>query len=355
MDTFSKKISSLKNHALSSEEREELRGRVVAFMDASAVAVRNDYVSRHDLGEARSKSLVAVTKLKRKRMISIIVAVLFGLSGGVSYAAQSSLPGDTLYPVKVHVNEGIEGAFHVGAKAEAEFARKELERRAAETEALVAQQRLDAEAKATLVAHAQSHLNLFAEAKQDLEADGATTTAREEQVKTDHTMKANADAFLKLGIMLDEDNTVSGGTSMDGEEGGALGTTVSNGVSVKLPVKASTTLKVRARSLLENILGNDATATVRISGKATGSAHAEGSSTATAQSFLEASTTSATNASAHSGNGSSTTGSVDAEIHVNADGTVDAAPVSVSGSAEASGSATTHVGTPAPVVLPVSI
>jgi len=69
-----------------------------------------------------------------------------------------------------------------------------------------------------------------------------------------------------------------------------------------------------------------------------------------------ANTTSTTSTSAHSEKGNKTaTGSVDAEIHVNADGTIDAPPVSVSGSTGVNGSVTTHVDTPTPVVLPVSI
>ncbi len=347
MQKIANKLSSLKNHALSLREREAMRERVLSFMKTSPLPVRNENMVRHHLGEARNKSLVAVTKLKRKRMISIIVAVLFGLSGGVSYAAQGSLPGDTLYPVKVHVNEGVEGAFQVGAKAEAEFARKELERRAAETEALAAQERLDVNAKATLTAQTQAHLNAFAEAKQNLEADGATTTAREEQAKTDHALKANADAFLKLGISVNGDaETGVEGASAHSEESASANGSVSSGVNIKLPVKASTTLKMRAHSLLESILGND---------DATGSVKSESDATVV-HGGSTANTTSTTSTSAHSEKGNKTaTGSVDAEIHVNADGTIDAAPISLSGSAGVSAGATTNVAPTAAVTLPAAI
>ncbi len=52
--------------------------------------------------------------------IGILIAlVLLGGGGGASIAAQSSLPGDALYPVKVGINEKVAGAFKFSDEARA--------------------------------------------------------------------------------------------------------------------------------------------------------------------------------------------------------------------------------------------
>ena len=40
-------------------------------------------------------------------------ALALVLCGGTAYAAESALPGDILYPVKLHVDETVQGAFAV--------------------------------------------------------------------------------------------------------------------------------------------------------------------------------------------------------------------------------------------------
>ncbi|MBX4191879.1 hypothetical protein KW798_00085 [Candidatus Parcubacteria bacterium] len=39
--------------------------------------------------------------------IAIFAAIVIGLGGSVSLAAERSQPGDTLYPVKTHVNDEV--------------------------------------------------------------------------------------------------------------------------------------------------------------------------------------------------------------------------------------------------------
>src|SRR5438105_2432135 len=45
------------------------------------------------------------------RMSGAFALVLIVLFGGTAYAAEGSLPGDALYPIKIHVTEPLQGAF----------------------------------------------------------------------------------------------------------------------------------------------------------------------------------------------------------------------------------------------------
>lgn len=81
-------------------------------------------------------------------IIAILVAL--ALSAGTSFAAQGSLPGDVLYPVKIHVNENVESLLAVTAKGDAAVEAKHALKRLTEAEELAAEGKLDAEVKAEI-------------------------------------------------------------------------------------------------------------------------------------------------------------------------------------------------------------
>lgn len=87
-----------------------------------------------------------------------LIAVLFISSTGVSFAAESALPGDVLYGIKVGINEPIRGALAVSNAAHAEWAMQVAGERVKEVAALAADGRLTAatedEARQSFEAHA---------------------------------------------------------------------------------------------------------------------------------------------------------------------------------------------------------
>ncbi len=230
-----KKLSSLKQATLSEKERAEMRGDIVVFMEVNPV--RNANVVRH---HTYAGPFTAFNTIKRKRMISAILLTMFVLSGGVSYAAEGSLPGDMLYPVKIHINEGVEGTLAVGAKADAQFAHKQLERRAQEAEALAKEHRLDALAKAELSNETKAHLKASAEAeavmRQDKEGEEG---AREAHKEVTDTILEHEEAFLELGVSARADGNIST-EGLDGTEKG--------------DVESESNVKVHT-SLLQGIFG----------------------------------------------------------------------------------------------------
>lgn len=79
------------------------------------------------------------------------LVLIFGVS--TSYAAQNSLPGDVLYPVKVNVNEQVQGVLAVSEVEKADWSSMLAERRLEEAEALAAQGTLTIEHGEALAEH----------------------------------------------------------------------------------------------------------------------------------------------------------------------------------------------------------
>lgn len=65
-----------------------------------------------------------------------VLLVLLLVSGGTGIAAENSVPGDTLYPFKIYVNENLESALAVTAKGDAEVSVRQAAKRLAEAEKL---------------------------------------------------------------------------------------------------------------------------------------------------------------------------------------------------------------------------
>lgn len=93
--------------------------------------------------------------LKRAMPIFILVALLVG--GGASLAAENSLPGDTLYPLKVKVNEEVRAWAALSPEAKAEWQSVLAERRLKEAEKLASEGRIDSEVFAKLEAKFNAH------------------------------------------------------------------------------------------------------------------------------------------------------------------------------------------------------
>ena len=79
--------------------------------------------------------------MSRSFAFALVLVLLVG--GGTAYAAEGSLPGDALYPIKIHVNEQVETALALSPKAKVAVNTKLAQRRIAEVEVLAARGVLD--------------------------------------------------------------------------------------------------------------------------------------------------------------------------------------------------------------------
>ena len=155
--------------SLSSAEREKMR-EVLSEYIAIKPAVRDtaDVRHRQEKGNFLS-SLFTITK--KPMPIALILALLF--SGSVSYAAEGTLPGDTLYPVKIHVNENLQTALALSTEAKAALHGRLAERRLEEATNLAAKNTLNADTKADLSASFSEHADAAVTGVTKLSEDNA--------------------------------------------------------------------------------------------------------------------------------------------------------------------------------------
>ena len=104
-------------------------------------------------------------------MLAIIIPIIIAISGGVSVAAENSLPGDFLFPVKVKVNEEIRSAIALTPRAKAEWEIKVAERRLEEAEKLSAEGKLKAEVSAKIEENFKAHADRVQERIAKFEAE----------------------------------------------------------------------------------------------------------------------------------------------------------------------------------------
>lgn len=100
--------------------------------------------------------------------IALLIAIFAG--GGISYAAESALPGQSLYPVKVNINETIRGWASFSGEAKADWEARRAERRLEEAEKLAAESRLDANTRAIIETNFEEHTNRVEERIKEFES-----------------------------------------------------------------------------------------------------------------------------------------------------------------------------------------
>ncbi len=154
--------------------------------------------------------------------LPLIIAAAIAVSGSIGvYQADNSLPGDALYPVKIHLNENMKHLSAVGAAAEAKVSQELIVRRAQEARALQAEGRLDAQAKATLSQEMKEEVEAWHENTNKLSVDGNATAQAEAKSTIDMYNRTYGDVFQMLNVSF-------AGSSNTDVSGSASGTTNTN-------------------------------------------------------------------------------------------------------------------------------
>ncbi len=144
-DPIASFTSTAKNIELTPSERSSIRS---AILSAAA---------RMDNGRAEAPEGAFSWLSIFKGMPAMAAFLLLIGAGGVSYAAEGAVPGDALYPVKIHVNEKVMAQFALSPEQQARLQAKQATRRLQEAECLASQARLDAETEVHLQTAFQGH------------------------------------------------------------------------------------------------------------------------------------------------------------------------------------------------------
>lgn len=136
------------NTILSESERGVFRSaRASSLLKEEKETMRLTIVSKIRRKEASvfgSFSMIGMLFSRRAFVSGMLVSVLVLSSGlSVASAAERSLPGELLYPVKVRVNEPMTGLLKRTKQERAEWAQARVDRRIEEAEILLASSKLD--------------------------------------------------------------------------------------------------------------------------------------------------------------------------------------------------------------------
>jgi len=200
-ETILKKIKTI---TLTKDEKENGERHIRTFMKTHSV--RKEDESRLLLqgrgvpsayGLVRSPYGLLLRYKKTYMPIILLLALLLG--GGTSYAAESALPGEKLYPVKLYVNEEIRDLIAVSDKSNAEIATWLTERRLKEVEELLGEGKLTEEIAAAMKARIEAHLTTFEERIAKIEAKGGTKNGLEESAEATLSSHGKALGILRGG------------------------------------------------------------------------------------------------------------------------------------------------------------
>jgi hypothetical protein len=143
-----------------------------------------------------------------KQPIAAALALVFIFGSGVSYAAESALPGDALYSIKTKVNESLKVALATDTEGKAAVQMELAERRIEEAAALAAENRLDAETETSLAAAFESHAQSAAEEVATIDETDAAAVA-EITSRFETRLAAHEEVLALVSANADATNTLA--------------------------------------------------------------------------------------------------------------------------------------------------
>ncbi|TSC68852.1 MAG: Uncharacterized protein G01um101456_462 [Parcubacteria group bacterium Gr01-1014_56] len=181
---------------LSSSEKDSMRARIYERIGAS-----------RRLKEALVRPQPTHWFVFSMRYSMALVAVVVVLVGSTTaYAAQGSLPGGLLYPIKIYVNENVEGALAISNEAKASFHTTVAQERLKEAEALASEGRLDAASAAQIESSFDTHVAQADAIVKTLEDEDAGV-AVEVSARLDSSLAAHSSILARIGDGSDDEKT----------------------------------------------------------------------------------------------------------------------------------------------------
>ncbi|RJQ37139.1 hypothetical protein C4552_01365 [Candidatus Parcubacteria bacterium] len=160
-----------RNLHLTRAERLAMRAELEAFMKLYPARRSRGF---QDYWRGVVSAVSPIVRISRSPRLAgaIVVAIFMVAAGGASYAAEGALPGDLLYPVKVHINEEIRAAAVFNSERRAEWEAERLARRLQEAEELAAAGNLGDQARLEIEERLQAHAERIRAHVAKLEASG---------------------------------------------------------------------------------------------------------------------------------------------------------------------------------------
>lgn len=181
-----------KRVTLRPEEKQHMRAGILQFMETHS-AIRPHKVEKRFYWP----QLLAFRPLQTVALVFILV-LLSG--GGISLAAEGTMPGDTLYPMKIEINERIRDWAAITSEADVEWETRRAERRLEEVEKLAAEGRLDAKTSADIENRLAVHAKEAADKIAALQNDNKTEAAADASSRFETTLTAHERILERVAV-----------------------------------------------------------------------------------------------------------------------------------------------------------
>jgi len=186
-------VRSAQTVRLSTEESSRVEKTLFAFMKDHPVDMAAA-VKKRERAEA-STGLFSLFSFRYSSALAAVLILVLG-TGSLSYAAESALPGEALYSVKIHVNEKVQTALAITPEAKAYWEAKRAERRVKEAKRLAETGRLTPEKNDTLIVAFNTHIANSHTNIQKVADEGNRERAEEIGRKTERVLREQVTVLL---------------------------------------------------------------------------------------------------------------------------------------------------------------
>lgn len=196
MDNFFKKLNTAKEAArLAPERKAALREELLQFMERTeAEGVRKPSSERPYIQTSKSLKYILLRPMPIFAAFTILVTLL---GGGVSYAAQTSLPGEPLYPVKL-LGENLKGDITLSAEARAAWDAQRVANRLEEASVLAAEGQMNATTSAIVASNFDRNAKEADASIRGLQAKGNVTAAANVAAALEAALRAHREIIARF-------------------------------------------------------------------------------------------------------------------------------------------------------------
>ncbi len=191
---FDQTTADAKKVALLPEEKERIRQNLLKFMQ--------EYVPVPEVPAAKAwYAVFAPTKPLQYSYLSFAsLLMIFFFGASVAFAAQQSLPGDLLYPVKTEITEKVLAWTMTSEEARAQYDIALVQLRLEEIEKVSAEKKLDQKASANVQRLLTNHIADIKSHVDTIEKEGQSDAGIEANSELEASLNAHTGLLEKLNV-----------------------------------------------------------------------------------------------------------------------------------------------------------
>jgi hypothetical protein len=186
-----KLIQSAKQITLSPEKKALIRAHIQDFIELTPITKS---ISKPILSPLVSR--VSVSYFSKAISFALIVLIAGGST--ISYASEDTLPGDTLYTVKVNVKEPLEEKLAFSPQAKLEVKTKQVEKRLTEAQTLLQNNDISPEKHKEVESRVEKQVEEISQTITELQEKGDVETILSTTSKLQPVLKAHQEALQEV-------------------------------------------------------------------------------------------------------------------------------------------------------------